>query len=57
MNCLFLSIKIGLALYRSRPGLLGLLFFLGLINFVWGMVGVLAQPMVLGFASPAALDA
>lgn len=36
----------------ARPGLVALLVFFALFNFVWGMVGALAVPMVLGFASP-----
>jgi len=35
----------------ARPGLLGLLVFFALVNFLWGMVGALITPMILGFAS------
>jgi len=35
----------------ARRGLLGLLIFLATVNFIWGMVGALITPMILGFAS------
>jgi DHA3 family macrolide efflux protein-like MFS transporter len=35
----------------QRPGLRGLLVFTALVNFLWGMVGALIAPMILGFAS------
>jgi DHA3 family macrolide efflux protein-like MFS transporter len=35
----------------ARRGLLGLLFLFAVVNFLWGMVGALIAPMVLGFAS------
>jgi hypothetical protein len=41
----------------ARPGLVSLLGFMGLFHCLWGAVGVLAQPMVLEFASPAGLGA
>ena len=34
---------------RQRPGLVGLLAFLGVVNFSLGMVQLLVTPMVLGF--------
>jgi MFS family permease len=34
-----------------RPGLLGLLGFSAVVNFLWGVVGALIVPMILGFAS------
>ncbi|MEG3960426.1 MFS transporter [Microcoleus sp. herbarium2] len=40
---------------RSRPGLLGLLIFLALSNFLMGVIEVLATPLVLSFASPTVL--
>jgi hypothetical protein len=40
---------------RSRPGLLGLLIFLAISNFLMGVIEVLATPLVLSFASPAVL--
>lgn len=35
----------------SRPGLIGLLGVSTVANFLWGMVGALIVPMILGFAS------
>jgi len=35
----------------ARRGLLGLLIFLATVNFMWGMVGALITPMILGFTS------
>jgi hypothetical protein len=35
----------------ARPGLLGLLLFLAVVNFLWGMVGALIVPMILGFTT------
>ncbi len=40
---------------RTRPGLLGLLIFLAISNFLMGVIDVLATPLVLSFASPAVL--
>jgi MFS transporter, DHA3 family, macrolide efflux protein len=39
----------------SRAGLFGLMMFLAFSNFLTGIIEVLAQPLVLSFASPAAL--
>ncbi len=36
----------------DRPGLVGLLLFFAIVNFLWGMVGALIVPMILNFASP-----
>ena len=36
---------------KARPGLLGLLLFFAVINFTQGIVVVLIDPLVLGFAS------
>jgi DHA3 family macrolide efflux protein-like MFS transporter len=36
---------------RARPGLAGLLVFFAAVNFLWGMVGALIAPMILGFTS------
>lgn len=36
----------------ERPGLVGLLLFFAVVNFLWGMVGALIVPMILNFASP-----
>jgi DHA3 family macrolide efflux protein-like MFS transporter len=35
----------------ARRGLLGLLVFFAVVNFLWGMVGALIAPMILGFTS------
>jgi len=35
----------------ARQGLLGLLVFIAVVNFLWGMVGALIVPMILGFAT------
>jgi len=35
----------------GRRGLLGLLVFFAVVNFLWGMLGVCITPMILGFAS------
>jgi DHA3 family macrolide efflux protein-like MFS transporter len=40
---------------RTRPGLLGLLIFLAISNFLMGVIDVLATPLVLSFASPVVL--
>ena len=39
----------------ARPGLLGLVIFLAISNFLMGVIEVLATPLVLSFASPAVL--
>ncbi len=41
----------------ARPGLSGLLLFLVVSNFLWGLVGALVVPMVAAFASPQMLGA
>lgn len=41
----------------SRKGLFNLLIFQSLINFIWGMVGALLVPMVLGFTTSDKLGA
>jgi hypothetical protein len=40
---------------RAHPGLRSLLWFQTAVNFLWGMVGALIAPMVLGFTSSDAL--
>ena len=35
----------------ARHGLLGLLFLFAVVNFLWGMVGALIAPMILGFTT------
>ena len=39
----------------QRPGLTGLLLFSAVFNFLWGMVGALAAPLVLGFSDSSGL--
>jgi hypothetical protein len=41
----------------ARRGLLGLLVFFALVKFLWGMVGALIAPMILGFTSADVLGA
>ena len=41
----------GWRVISARPGLLGLLGASTVINFLWGMVGSLIVPMILGFTS------
>ena len=36
---------------RARPGLLGLLTYLAVVNFLWGMVAALIAPMILSWTS------
>jgi MFS transporter, DHA3 family, macrolide efflux protein len=45
----------GLAFIVARPGLLGLLVFLTLSNFLVGAVGVLFTPLILTLSSPTTL--
>jgi hypothetical protein len=42
---------------RMRPSLLALLAFMASVNFLWGLVGALAAPLILGFATPGELGA
>jgi DHA3 family macrolide efflux protein-like MFS transporter len=41
----------GWAYLKARPGLLGLLFFFAVVNFLWAMLGAVLAPMILSFAS------
>jgi MFS family permease len=41
----------------ARRGLLGLVLFFAVVNFLWGMVGALITPMILGFTSASVLGA
>jgi MFS family permease len=41
----------------ARRGLLGLLVFFAVVRFLWGMVGALIAPMILGFTSADVLGA
>ncbi len=42
---------------RARRGLLGMLFYFALVNFLLNLAGVLSSPMVLAFGSAATLGA
>jgi DHA3 family macrolide efflux protein-like MFS transporter len=39
----------------ARPGLCNLLAFSAVVNFLWGMVGALITPMILGFTTTSGL--
>jgi len=54
-DSLLREIAYGWTYIMARPGLLGLLIFLAASNFLMGIVGVLATPLVLSFASAAVL--
>jgi DHA3 family macrolide efflux protein-like MFS transporter len=41
----------GLKFIAARKGLLGLVIFTGMVFFLWGMVGALIVPMILGFTT------
>ena len=41
----------------ARRGLLYLLFFLGVVNFIWGTIGALVVPMILSFSTADRLGA
>jgi DHA3 family macrolide efflux protein-like MFS transporter len=45
------EMALGWTYIAARPGLLGLLIFLAVVNFLWGMVGALIVPMILGFTT------
>jgi DHA3 family macrolide efflux protein-like MFS transporter len=49
------EVSYGLTYLLHRKGLLGLLFFFAVINFLVGVVQILVTPLVLSFASPTAL--
>lgn len=51
------DLTFGWTYIASRPGLLGLLIFLAVVTFIWGMVGALIVPMILGWASSDILGA
>lgn len=40
---------------RARPSLMALLAFVAGVNFLWGLVGALAAPLILSFATPGEL--
>jgi DHA3 family macrolide efflux protein-like MFS transporter len=41
----------------ARPGLVGLMGFFAIVNFLWGTVGAVITPMILGFTSSGVLGA
>jgi DHA3 family macrolide efflux protein-like MFS transporter len=41
----------------ARPGLVGLMGFFAIVNFLWGTVGAVITPMILGFTSSDILGA
>jgi MFS family permease len=45
------EVSFGWRYISARPGLLGLLVFFALVNFLWGMVGALITPMILGYTT------
>jgi DHA3 family macrolide efflux protein-like MFS transporter len=45
------DITLGWKYIAARPGLLGLLIFFAVVNLLWGVVGALITPMILGFTS------
>jgi DHA3 family macrolide efflux protein-like MFS transporter len=45
------EITFGWKYISARQGLLSLLVFFAVINFLWGMVGALITPMILGFTT------
>jgi hypothetical protein len=45
------DLTFGWTYISTRPGLLGLLVFFAIVNFLWGMVGALITPMILGWTS------
>jgi MFS family permease len=45
------DLTFGWTYISSRPGLLGLLVFFAIVSFLWGMVGALITPMILGWTS------
>lgn len=51
------DLVLGWKYIAARQGLLGLLLLSTAINFLWGMVGALITPMILGFTSSEALGA
>ena len=51
------EITFGWRYISARQGLLGLLVFFAVINFLWGMVGALITPMILGFTTSDMLGA
>ena len=51
------SLTFGWKYILSRRGLLNLLYFQAIVNFLWGMVGALIVPMILSFTNSDRLGA
>jgi MFS family permease len=49
------DVRFGWRYLVERPGLLGLLIYFALVNFLFNFSGVLSGPLVLSFSTPAAL--
>lgn len=45
------DLTFGLTYISARPGLRGLLLFFAVVSFIWGMVGALIVPLILGWTS------
>lgn len=54
---LWKDLSFGWRYISARPGLRDLLAFFAAVNFLWGMVGALITPMILGWASSDTLGA
>lgn len=52
---LWQDLSLGWRYISARPGLVGLLLFFAVVNFLWGMVGALITPMILNWTSSDAL--
>jgi MFS transporter, DHA3 family, macrolide efflux protein len=55
LRALFNEAREGWRFITARAGLTGLLLFTAVFNFLWGMVGTLAAPLILGFSDSAGL--
>ena len=49
---IFSEIAVAWNYIRTKPGILGLIMFFGLINFLFAFVGVLTVPLLMSFTSP-----
>lgn len=49
--------RLGWRYLRNRSGLMGLLWFFAVVNFLWSMVGALIVPLLSGFATSDVLGA
>jgi DHA3 family macrolide efflux protein-like MFS transporter len=54
---LWKDLPFGLRYISARPGLLSLLAFIAVVNFLWGMVGALITPLILSWTSSDVLGA